>query len=432
VARGSQARHKSLVQCKSADDVGGTVQAGHRRPDLPDYRLSDIRKHQTAKESIWVTFGNGVYDITDFMVGHPGGDKITLAAGGSVEPFWDLYAVHKTEHVAEILETLRIGNIHPDDMSAAAASVAQSSGDDPYSHEPQRHPALRVNASKPFNAETPAQLLADQFITPNDLFYVRNHLPVPRSAVTDAAAAKMKGKSASGPGAEVEVTGIGLRRPVSLSVADLRRKFTSHTVTTTMPCAGNRRSHMKADDRAVRGLPWGIGAVSTARWTGVLLSDVLKWSGAREDRVEHVLFQGRDTDHQGQPYETSIPASTAFDPRREVLLAYEMNGQELPVDHGYPLRVIVPGTVGARQVKWLRHIILSRDESQSFWQQKDYKTVNPSTSWDVVDLSQVFHACQKYHQFLFKWSVSVLFSFGVKHFVIAGIKYLHAFFLPPI
>jgi len=107
--------------------------------------------------------------------------------------------------------------------------------------------------------------------------------------------------------------------------------------------------------------------------------------------VSHVLFQGADTDHEGQPYEVSIPASVAFDQRRDVLLAYEMNGKELPVDHGFPLRVVVPGTVGARQVKWLQRIILSRDESQSFWQQKDYKTVNPSTSWDTIDLSKVIY-----------------------------------------
>ena len=374
------------MHCEPPDDV----QAGRRRPDLPDYRLADISQHRAADSRVWVTFGDGVYDITEFMVGHPGGDKIELAAGGSLEPFWDLYAVHSTQHVYAVLETLRIGNVHPDDASAAAArhAVARSSaGVDPYSHEPRRHPALRVRAAKPFNAETPRQLLVDQYVTPNDLFYVRNHLPVPRSAVTDAA-------SGTGPAAELEVTGVALRRPVSLSVADLRRRFPAHTVTTTMPCAGNRRSDMKAPDdpdRAVRGLPWGVGAVGTARWTGARLRDVLLWAGAREDdrRVRHVLFQGRDTDHDGQPYETSIPAETAFDPRRDVLLAYEMNGRPLPVDHGYPLRLIVPGSVGARQVKWLRRVILSHEESQSFWQQKDYKTVNPSTSWETADLSQV-------------------------------------------
>ena len=237
-----------------------------------------------------------------------------------------------------------------------------------------------MHAARPFNAETPAQLLVDHYITPNELFFVRNHLPVPHSAIERSRAE-----------AEVvELTGVGLEHPVSLSVADLRGRFPAHTVTTTIQCAGNRRSDMRGTAKpAVRGLPWGIGAVGTARWTGALLVDVLAWAGAREDQVQHVLFQGRDTDHQGQPYETSIPASMAFDPRRDVLLAYEMNGRELPIDHGYPLRVIVPGVVGARQVKWLQRIVLSCEESQFFWQQKDYKTLNPSSSWDTADLSQV-------------------------------------------
>ena len=117
--------------------------AGRRRPDLPDYRLTDIREHRTADNGVWVTFGEGVYDITDFMIGHPGGtDKISLAAGGSVEPFWDLYAVHRSEHVYEVLEMLRIGNVHPDDV----VEVAPLAGDDPYSHEPRRHPALQVSS----------------------------------------------------------------------------------------------------------------------------------------------------------------------------------------------------------------------------------------------------------------------------------------------
>lgn len=360
--------HQSSAQAgrqSESSDVG-EMQAGCRQADLPDYRLTDIRQHRTAEMGVWVTYGEGVYDISDFMVGHPGGsDRIRLAAGGSVEPFWDVYAIHKTSHVLAIFESMRVGNVHPDDV----VSVVQSSPD-----EPQRHPALRVHASRPFNAETPEQLLIDDFITPNDLFYVRNHLPVPVEQPVDV----------------VELTGVGLRRPVSLSVSDLRREFRRHTVTTTMPCAGTRRSHMSpVDGRAVRGLPWGVGSVGTARWTGVLLRDVLEWAGAREDLVNHVRFQGGDTDHEGQPYEVSVPASTAFDRRRDVLLAYEMNGQQLPLDHGYPLRVIVPGTVGARQVKWLRTIILSTDESQSFWQQNDYKTVNPSTSWETADLSQV-------------------------------------------
>jgi len=124
-------------------DVQGGVPAGRRRPDLPNYSLSEITAHRTAETGVWVTFGEGVYDITDFMVGHPGGDKISLAAGGSVEPFWDLYAIHQTEHVYAVLETLRVGNIDPADV----ATVAPSASGDLYSHEPRRHPALRVSVA---------------------------------------------------------------------------------------------------------------------------------------------------------------------------------------------------------------------------------------------------------------------------------------------
>ncbi len=76
-----------------------------------------------------------------------------------------------------------------------------------------------------------------------------------------------------------------------------------------------------------------------------------------------VMNTGADKDVEGQPYGASIPAASAFDPRRDVLLAFEMNGEELPLDHGYPLRVIVPGVVGARNVKWLRKIVLSNKVS---------------------------------------------------------------------
>ena len=73
-----------------------------------------------------------------------------------------------------------------------------------------------------------------------------------------------------------------------------------------------------------------------------------------------MYFTGGDKDIEGVPYEASIPAATAFDPRKDVLLAFEMNGEPLPMDHGYPIRVIVPGIVGARNVKWLRKIVLSK------------------------------------------------------------------------
>lgn len=87
-------------------------------------------------------------------------------------------------------------------------------------------------------------------------------------------------------------------------------------------------------------------------------------------------------------YAASIPLSKAMDPRGDVILAYEMNGEPLPRDHGFPVRVICPGIVGARNVKWLSRIIISDSESDSHWQQNDYKGFSPSTDWDTVDFSK--------------------------------------------
>jgi len=119
-------------------------------------------------------FQDGVYDVTDFVDYHPGGDKILLAAGGAVDPFWALYAVHKKDEVLAILEEMRIGSLNPKEVAE------QPDFADPYSRDPKRHPALVSCSEKPYNAETPPELLTDNFLTPNDIFFVRNHLPVPK------------------------------------------------------------------------------------------------------------------------------------------------------------------------------------------------------------------------------------------------------------
>ena len=129
---------------------------------LPTYTLKEVSKHNTKDSRIWVTYGNGVYDITDFVPQHPGGsDKIMMAAGGSVDPFWMLYGVHKNPNVLAILEKYKIGNLEEND-----AKDVISNTNDPYEMEPRRHAALRPSSLKPFNAEPPPSLLAESFYTP--------------------------------------------------------------------------------------------------------------------------------------------------------------------------------------------------------------------------------------------------------------------------
>ena len=355
------------TSCAQVNDI--SLLAGARRKDLPNFHRAQIEAHKGQNGSpIWVTYKDGVYDITEFVKGHPGGDKIFLAAGTDVEPFWDLYAVHKSSHVFEQLEELRIGNVHPSDKFKTEVR----NPNDPFTNEPRRHPALRVNSPKPFNSEPPPELLVDNFITPNELFFIRNHLPVPN--VNDA-------------NFELKIEGEGIRKPISLKISDLKRKFKVHTITATVQCAGNRRTHM-AQHKPVKGLSWGMSAISNAEWTGVKLADVLAHAGVNLENVHHVIFQGLDKDLEGMPYEASIPAETALDPNRDVMLAFEMNEKPLPRDHGYPLRVVVPGTIGARQVKWVSKIITSKHESGSHWQQKDYKSFNPSVDWHNADYDQ--------------------------------------------
>lgn len=341
---------------------------------LPVFSQEEVSRHRSLQDGIWVTYKGGVYDITEFVAMHPGGDKIMLAAGGAVEPFWALYAVHNQEHVLEILSEYKVGELRAEDQQKQL-SLNPS---DPFSSDPERHPVLRINNLKPFNAEPPPEILTESYVTPSVFFFKRNHLPVPH---VDPATYKLQVELQGPQGDRREAGGL------SLTLDDLKSKFPKHTVTATIQCAGNRRSDMHKS-KPVKGLNWGIGAIGNATWSGARLRDVLLAAGYSPGDTEwakHVQFEGLDQDVAGTTYGASIPLRKAVSEDGDCLLAYEMNGEVLPADHGFPIRVIVPGTVGARNVKWLGKIVVSAVESSSHWQQNDYKGFSPSTDWDTVD-----------------------------------------------
>jgi sulfite oxidase len=341
------------------------------RGDLPTYTYDEVKDHTSSDNGIWVTYGDGVYDITGFISSHPGGDLLLMAAGSSLEPYWDIYTVHKSHETLELLESMRIGNIDastiPVDEDRHHEEV-----DEQWMNEPlNRHPALIHNQTKPFNAEPPSPLISAQFYTPNDIFYIRNHLPIP--SPVDIKDYKL----------EITKEGSNEEESICLSFDDLM-KFPQTTISAALQCGGNRRSNMSSV-RSVKGLSWGEGAIGNATWTGVRLCDVLKHAGADDTCYKHVQFEGRDQDPMGSSYGASIPIEVALNPLNDVLLVFKMNGEDLPVDHGHPVRVLVPGAVGARSVKWLSRIILSSEESQSIWQRRDYKIFPSNVTLDNVD-----------------------------------------------
>ena len=126
------------------------------------YRASEVAKHTSASDGIWVTYKDGVYDITRFVANHPGGsDKIVMAAGKSVEPFWRIYRQHYNSKLAlEVLGPLRIGTLHPDDVAAESQMRDKS---DPYCNDPCVSPVMRILQDKPINAESPANLLSHEW-----------------------------------------------------------------------------------------------------------------------------------------------------------------------------------------------------------------------------------------------------------------------------
>ncbi len=201
----------------------------------------------------------------------------------------------------------------------------------------------------------------ESFLTPNDLFYVRNHGPVPE---VDAASYRLHVRGA-------------VERPLRLSLPELRDRFSRVSIEATLSCAGNRRAQLTRVRPIPGEIPWADGAIGTARWSGVPLREVLA-AAVLTPEARHVELTGLDAckeDGRVVPFAGSIPVEKAL--AGETIIADEMNGEPLPPVHGFPLRAVVPGFVGARSVKWLSAIALAREPSSSYYQTRSYRLFGP-------------------------------------------------------
>jgi DMSO/TMAO reductase YedYZ molybdopterin-dependent catalytic subunit len=212
-----------------------------------------------------------------------------------------------------------------------------------------------VRDETPLNLEMPFEKL-EGFLTPIESFYVRTHFPIP-SIERDAWWLRFEG--------EVE-------NPFAINYEQLLQ-LESVTIPVTLECAGNNRSFL---DPKVKGVQWALGAVGTAEWTGVPLSILLDRAGVKANGWE-VILEGADggmlEDPKSPPGELkfarSIPVEKA---RADVLLAYKMNGSELPPEHGFPVRAVVPGWYAMSSIKWLQRIIVIDQAFTGYYQTMDY------------------------------------------------------------
>jgi DMSO/TMAO reductase YedYZ molybdopterin-dependent catalytic subunit len=219
--------------------------------------------------------------------------------------------------------------------------------------KPDGKDSMLLLTDRPPNIETPLKYFLQDY-TPNKVFFVRWHLSgLPTSVDTDTFRLRVGGN---------------VSKEVALSLNDLKTKFTPVTITALCQCSGNSRSFF---DPRVPGGQWKNGAMGNAKWTGVRLKDILAYAGAKPGSMG-VSFNGLDVPPMPTiaDFEKSISYDHAND--GEVMVAYEMNGEPLPLLNGYPLKLVVPGWYATYWVGFLNDIQVLAKPFEGFWMKKAY------------------------------------------------------------
>lgn len=204
---------------------------------------------------------------------------------------------------------------------------------------PGKSERLKILNNKPWNAETPPHLL-DPEVTPADLMFVRNNGIPPQDVDLNAWTLTIDGESVKG--------------SKTYSLQELKSKFKHYTYDLTLECGGNGRSEFNPP---AKGNQWGLGAVACTTWTGVRLKDVLADVGLKDDAV-YIGYYGADTHLSGDidkvVISRGVPITKALED--ETLIAWQMNGEDIPHQNGYPLRLVCGGWPASTSGKWLTRI----------------------------------------------------------------------------
>eukprot|EP00418_Pyrodinium_bahamense_P098828 CAMPEP_0179036694 /NCGR_PEP_ID=MMETSP0796-20121207/13747_1 /TAXON_ID=73915 /ORGANISM="Pyrodinium bahamense, Strain pbaha01" /LENGTH=529 /DNA_ID=CAMNT_0020732983 /DNA_START=178 /DNA_END=1767 /DNA_ORIENTATION=- len=212
----------------------------------------------------------------------------------------------------------------------------------------------RLTGIHPFNVEAPVSLLRQHgFLTPPSVHYVRNHGLVPKLSWHEHT---------------IDIEGL-VDRPMKLSMAELV-KLPTITVPITLQCAGNRRKEQNLIQKGI-GFNWGCAAASTSIWTGVPLRALMEHVGikSQEEGANWLNFEGPKGEvPQGDTtYGASHARGACMNPARPCMLAFMMNGELLHPDHGYPVRLLMPGYIGGRMIKWLSKITVTEEEGMNHY-----------------------------------------------------------------
>ncbi len=224
-------------------------------------------------------------------------------------------------------------------MPAGLVPVAFAQDDAP-GEIPGKEGLIVLN-DRPLNAETPAHLLDDS-VTPNRYMFIRNNGLVPDNIDPETW--------------ELEVGGESCLRPERFSIADLRARFETVTLQLQLECGGNGRSEFVP---AASGNQWTTGAIGCPSFTGVRLRDVLNYCGVGADAV-YVGYHGADIHPSGDPDLDAISRGVSIEKalERESLIAWQMNGEDIPLQNGFPLRLVCGGWPGSVSGKWLNRLVV--------------------------------------------------------------------------
>ncbi|KAL1925730.1 uncharacterized protein VTP21DRAFT_613 [Calcarisporiella thermophila] len=329
--------------------------------EYPGYKKADEEKEQAAKKD-----NKSRSEKTDEKERE--GSREENKAKYEEKPEEDFHpderALREFEYIAKFEEDDGLNEKSPVYNVESTFEIDDKDQDTPDNWIPRHKDLIRLTGSHPLNAEPPLHKLMDHgLITPNSLHYVRNHGSVPNLDWDEH---------------KIKIEGL-VDKPCELAMKDIVSRNWIH-IPVTLSCDGNRRKELNMLRRS-KGFNWGSGAISTAYWRGCLLRDILLELGIKMN-AKFVHFEGADKLPNGH-YATSIPLSHVLNERNDVLLAYEMNSSPLSPDHGYPIRVLIPGFIGGRSVKWLTKIIVSEQESDNYYHYHDNRVLPSHVLSDV-------------------------------------------------